>query len=82
MLDESVVGAGAVGNNAAWNCPCGHPVPLVGSLVIAVTVDCPTCESRYRVVSDAPAGPPVGCAVAVEQEQVTGSIGTSNQPVR
>jgi len=54
MLDGSVLRAAAVGNNAAWNCPCNYPTPLVGSLVIAATVECPGCERSYRVLSDDP----------------------------
>ena len=48
----------ATGNNAAWLCPCGRALPLVGrsGAVKGVSentkVKCPTCERSYFVVPD------------------------------
>lgn len=67
MLDGTLRQAAAVGNNAAWNCPCERNTLLVGSLRIARRVTCPDCGVRYTVISDDPAGPPSGRAIGVEQ---------------
>jgi hypothetical protein len=46
----------ATGNNAAWLCPCGRKLPLIGrsGLAQGVTdgfrVNCPDCDRRYFVV--------------------------------
>ena len=53
FTDSSITEANAIGNNAAWMCPCGYALPLIASLVIAREVACPKCDSKYRVVADA-----------------------------
>jgi len=46
------------GNNAAWHCPCGYQLPLVGKSgnvagpTPATEVQCPFCNRRYFVVPD------------------------------
>jgi hypothetical protein len=58
LQDGSQRKAVATGNNAAWNCPCGRDLPLLGrsGLASGVTngyrVDCPSCDGRYFVVPD------------------------------
>jgi hypothetical protein len=52
LSDSSVIKANAIGNNAAWNCPCGYALPLLASLRIAPEVSCPTCRRRYRLLRD------------------------------
>lgn len=48
----------ATGNNAAWRCPCGRVLPLVGrsgSVKGAsenTKVECPSCGRAYFVVPD------------------------------
>lgn len=48
----------ATGNNAAWLCPCGRGLPLVGrsGSVKGVSenteVECPSCGRAYFVVPD------------------------------
>lgn len=50
--------ASATGNNAAWLCPCGRELPLIGrsGLAEGVTdgyrVDCPDCSRCYFVVPE------------------------------
>src|SRR5687767_13596607 len=52
LLDSSSSSATGLGNNAAWLCPCGHPLPLIASLAIAREVACPGCSRHYRVTAD------------------------------
>ena len=44
------------GNNAAWHCPCGHPLPLLGRCYFQYGHDChtpcPHCDRVYRVIGD------------------------------
>jgi len=48
----------ATGNNAAWICPCGRALPLIGRSGFVkgasenTSVECPSCERRYFVVPD------------------------------
>jgi len=51
-FDGSVIKANAIGNNAAWLCPCGYVLPLIASLRIAREVSCPPCHRRYRLEPD------------------------------
>jgi hypothetical protein len=50
--------ATATGNNAAWQCACGRPEPLIGrsGAVAGATpgteVVCPACKQRYFVRPD------------------------------
>jgi hypothetical protein len=55
LSDSSVGKATALGNNAAWLCPCGYTLPLIASLTIAKQVSCPNpkCGRRYRLQKDA-----------------------------
>lgn len=57
FLDGSKASARAEGNNAAWMCRCGDPVPLVGRCYFQFGHDChticPSCERRYVVRGDA-----------------------------
>jgi DNA-directed RNA polymerase subunit RPC12/RpoP len=45
----------ATGNNAAWLCPCGRILPLLGRTgtlkgpSAPMQVDCPDCDRRYFV---------------------------------
>jgi len=59
FLDGSERTCIRTGNNAAWHCQCGRPLPLIGysdaidsenqsSLVICPQ---PGCNKRYRVVA-------------------------------
>ena len=66
-LDGKVLGAGGVGNNAAWICPCGRSRPPVGSLSIAREVDCPDCSGSYRLVSTDADNPAVGHVARVKE---------------
>jgi hypothetical protein len=58
FLDGSKRRGIATGNNAAWLCPCGRDVPLVGrtGLASGVTdafrVDCPDCYRAYFPVPE------------------------------
>ena len=49
--------AGAEGNNAAWICECGEPIPLLGRCYFqfghACHTICPVCSRKYRVHGDA-----------------------------
>jgi len=57
LADGQERAAVRTGNNAAWMCPCGRALPLVGfSDVLESTsgttaVDCPSCGRRFRVIS-------------------------------
>ena len=48
----------ATGNNAAWPCPCGRALPLIGrsGQVKGVSentrIECPNCGRAYFVVPD------------------------------
>jgi len=48
--------AGAEGNNAAWICECGEPIPLLGRCYFQFGHDChtvcPACSRTYRVLPD------------------------------
>jgi len=58
MLKGEVKHATAFGNNAAWLCICGRPLPLLGCSgsvkgpTSNTRVDCPNCHRRYFVVPD------------------------------
>jgi len=42
----------ANGNNAAWLCVCGDPLPLLGRTVVfgkPSETSCPSCTRRFRV---------------------------------
>jgi hypothetical protein len=42
----------ANGNNAAWLCACGDPLPLLGRTVVfgkPSEASCPSCKRRYQV---------------------------------
>ena len=53
--DGSTRLAAATGNNAAWACPCGRTMPLVGRSdpSDAAVVECPECGRKYQVSSEA-----------------------------
>jgi hypothetical protein len=43
----------ANGNNAAWICRCGDPLPLLARSSVfgrPCYVECPTCASRYKLI--------------------------------
>jgi DNA-directed RNA polymerase subunit RPC12/RpoP len=50
--------AAATGNNAAWMCPCGRALPLIGRSGLMkgtsenMSVKCPSCKRRYFVMPD------------------------------
>lgn len=48
--------ARAEGNNAAWNCECGVPVPMIGRVHFnpkhKCHAICPSCNRHYRVIGD------------------------------
>ena len=55
-LDDGTTGqAAATGNNAAWMCPCGRALPLVGRSdpSRAGEVICPDCGRKYAVKPEA-----------------------------
>lgn len=45
----------ATGNNAAWICPCGRTLPLIGRSDNRKggRVICPDCNRKYQVVPEA-----------------------------
>jgi hypothetical protein len=49
--DGTTVEAAALGNNAAWICPCDRDTPLLGSLGRRqwIEMKCPSCGRRYSV---------------------------------
>jgi hypothetical protein len=53
FADGSTAVARKEGNNAAWHCPCGQPLPLLGRCYFQFGHDChtvcPDCGRRYRV---------------------------------
>ena len=55
--DGSQTTARAEGNNAAWQCQCGQPLPLLGRCYFQFGHDChtvcPDCGRSYRVTKDA-----------------------------
>jgi hypothetical protein len=59
--------ARAEGNNAAWLCPCGELLPLIGraSGNPAPVTECPRCGARYQVRPNAEAVDQVGPATAL-----------------
>ena len=48
--------ASATGNNAAWLCPCGRKLPLVGTTFPKNRppreVECPECRNLYKLVPE------------------------------
>lgn len=54
FLDGSQGEAAVTGNNAAWMCPCGRELPLVGcsGLALGYRVNCPKCGRQYRIVPE------------------------------
>ncbi len=57
FADGSKGTARAEGNNSAWHCRCGQPLPLLGRCYFQFGHDChtvcPDCGRSYRVVKDA-----------------------------
>lgn len=57
FLDGTKSEARAEGNNAAWMCPCGDELPLIGRCYFAFGHDCHTthdaCGRNYRVFRNA-----------------------------
>lgn len=55
--DGTTASARAEGIIAAWHCPCGETLPLVGRAYFQFGHDChtmcPKCQSVYRVRRDA-----------------------------
>lgn len=48
-----ILGASSYGNNAAWMCPCGYTLPLIGTTRPGQTDrDCPACGAMYRVIGE------------------------------
>ena len=56
FVDGSQGTARAEGNNAAWHCQCGQPIPLLGRCYFQFGHDCHTvcddCGRSYRVNRD------------------------------
>lgn len=56
LKDGSTLNARAEGNIAAWLCPCGESLPLVGRCYFQFGHDChticPNCKRKYRVHKD------------------------------
>ena len=56
FLDGTTMEVRAEGNNAAWHCPCGAPLPLLGRCYYQFGQDChtvcPHCGRTYRVHKD------------------------------
>lgn len=56
FADGSTGVARKEGNNAAWRCPCGQPLPLLGRCYFQFGHDChtvcPDCGRHYRVNKD------------------------------
>jgi hypothetical protein len=57
FLNGSKATARCEGNNAAWHCPCGQPLPLLGRCYFQFGHDChtvcPDCGRNFRVNKDA-----------------------------
>ncbi len=57
FADGSQATARVEGNSAAWQCPCGQPLPLLGRCYLQHGHDChtvcPDCGRSYRVNKDA-----------------------------
>ena len=52
LADGSRSEATAEGNNAAWLCPCGQALPLLGRCFPPDNIPetaCPNCKRRYSV---------------------------------
>lgn len=65
LSDGPACEAVAVGNNAAWLCPCGRPLPLLGrthdrpgEAPANYRVVCPGCNRQYIIdpADDSPQG--------------------------
>jgi hypothetical protein len=59
LLNGTTAEAIATGNNAAWHCPCGRKLPLVGysdaeaSDLLYTHIVCPACGRTYKVIGTA-----------------------------
>ena len=72
LKDGAAREAVAVGNNAAWLCPCGRPLPLLGrthdrpgEAPANYRVVCPSCNRQYII--DPADESPQGRAVQVRE---------------
>ena len=67
LKDGASATAAVTGNNAAWSCPCGRSLPLIGRSdpSEAGLVECPECQRSYRIMPEA--GPHTRAVQVIEQ---------------